>query len=168
MPPFVATAPGAGPRHFKFSPDGRRGYAINELANTIAAYDYDAARGALTPVKIAPTLPADFTAANTTAEIRVHPNGRFIYGSNRGHDSIAVFALDPAGGVSGHQPIAIVPTGGKSPRNFALSPNGRWLVCGHQDTPLLTVFRIDPTTGRLSRTPHTADVSSCVCVLFCD
>ena len=168
VPPFVATAPGAGPRHFKFSPDGRRGYAINELANTIAAYDYDAARGALTPVKIAPTLPADFTAANTTAEIRVHPNGRFIYGSNRGHDSIAVFALDPAGGVSGDQPIEIVPTGGKNPRNFALSPNGRWLVCGHQDTPLLTVFRVDPITGRLSRTPHTADVSSCVCVLFCD
>lgn len=167
-PPFVAAAAGAGPRHFKFSPDGRRGYVINELANTIASYDYDAARGALTPTKVVPTLPAGFTSPNTTAEIRVHPNGRFLYGSNRGHDSIAVLALDAATGRPGDAPVEIVPTGGKNPRNFALSPDGRWLVCGHQDTPLLTVFRVDPTTGRLSRTAHTAAVPSCVCVLFVD
>lgn len=167
-PPFVATLPGAGPRHFKFSPDGRRGYVINELANTIAAYDYDAPRGALTPANVVPTLPPDFTGSNTTAEIRVHPNGRFVYGSNRGHDSIAVFALDPATGRPGATPVEIIPTGGKNPRNFALSQDGRWLVCGHQDTPLLTVFRVDSATGRLSRTPHTAEVASCVCVLFVD
>jgi len=167
-PPFVATAPGAGPRHFKFSPDGRHGYAINELANTIAAYAYDARRGTLTATKVVPTLPPDFSAPNTTAEIRVHPNGRFLYGSNRGHDSIAVFALDPATGLPGDTPVELVPTGGKNPRNFALSPDGRWLVCGHQDTPLLTVFRVDASTGRLTRTPHTATVPSCVCVLFVD
>lgn len=167
-PPFVATDPGAGPRHFKFGADGRHAYAINELGNTIVAYDYDVARGALTPRQTVSTLPADFRGANATAEIRVHPNGRFVYGSNRGHDSIAVFAVDAASGRLGATPIEIVPTGGKTPRNFALSPDGKWLVCAHQDTPLLTVFRVDARTGRLARTPHTAEVPACVCVLFRD
>lgn len=165
-PPFVATAPGAGPRHFKFSPDGEHAYAINELANTIAAYDYDATRGALTARQVVSTLPADFKGANTTAEVRVHPNGKFVYGSNRGHDSIAVFAVDAATGKISL--VEIVASGGKTPRNFALSPDGRWLVCGHQDTPLITVFRVDPATGRLTRTEHTAPVPACVCVLFYD
>jgi 6-phosphogluconolactonase len=165
-PPFVATAPAAGPRHFKFSVDGRHAYAINELASTLAAYDYDAARGALTPRQSISTLPADFKGANTTAEVRVHPNGKFLYGSNRGHDSIAVFAID---GTTGRlSPIETVASGGKTPRNFALSPDGRWLVCGHQDTPVITVFRVDAATGRLTRTEHTAAVPVCVCVLFYD
>lgn len=163
-PAFVAAEPGAGPRHFKFGIDGRHAYAINELANTLAVYDYDAARGALTARQTVPTLPADFTGASTTAEVRVHPTGRFVYGSNRGHDSIAVFAVDPATGRLAV--VEITPTGGRTPRNFALSPDGKWLVCGHQDTPLLTVFHVDPTTGRLRRTDHTAPVPSCVCVLF--
>jgi 6-phosphogluconolactonase len=166
VPPYVATEPGAGPRHFKFGHDGRHAYAINELNNTIAVYDYDSASGALHPRQIVSTLPPDYTLPNTTAEIRVHPNGRFVYGSNRGHDSIAVFAVDPTNGRLGERPIEIVPSGARTPRNFALSPDGRWLVCAHQDTELLTVFRVDPVTGRLSRTPHTAAVSSCVCVLF--
>jgi 6-phosphogluconolactonase len=167
-PPFILAAAGAGPRHFKFGASGRHAYAINELNNTIVAYDYDAARGALTPKQVVPTLPPDFTGANTTAEIRVHPNGKFVYGSNRGHDSIAVFAVDPVTGSLSAQPLEIMATGGKNPRNFALSSDGKWLVCAHQDTALLTVFRIDSATGRLTRTPHTAEVSSCVCVLFCD
>jgi len=164
-PPFVATAPGAGPRHFKFSPDAAHAYAINELANTIVAYDYDATRGALTPRQTVSSLPPDFTGENTTAEIRVHPNGRYLYGSNRGHDSIAVYGIAATGELSLSE---IVPSGGRTPRNFALSPNGRWLVCGHQDTPLITVFRVDPATGRLARTPHTAPIGACVCVLFYD
>jgi 6-phosphogluconolactonase len=167
-PPFVVTEPGAGPRHFKFGADGKHAYAINELANTIAAYDFEAATGTLTPRQVVPTLPPEFKGANTTAEIRVHPNGRFVYGSNRGHDSIAVFSVDPATGRLSAMPVEIVPTGGKNPRNFALSPDGRWLVCAHQDTPLLTVFAVDGTSGRLTRTPHTAEVAACVCVLFCD
>ncbi len=165
-PPFVATAPGAGPRHFKFGRDPRHAYAINELASTITAYAYDPRNGGLAARQTLTTLPADFTGPNTTAEIRVHPNGRFVNGSNRGHDSLAVFAVDAATGDLA--PIAIVPSGGRNPRNFALSPDGKWLVCAHQDTPLLTVFQVDPTTGRLARTPHTANVPSCVCVLFCD
>jgi 6-phosphogluconolactonase len=165
-PPFVVTAPGAGPRHFKFGRDGRHAYAINELANTIAVYDYDAAHGALTPRQIVPTLPADFTAPSTTAEVRVHPNGKFLYGSNRGHDSIAVFAIDPAHGTL--TPVEIVATGGKTPRNFALSPDGQWLVCGHQDTADIAVFRVDPTTGRLTRSEHSGAGPSSVCILFCN
>ena len=165
-PPFVATAPGAGPRHFKFGADGRHAYAINEMGGTIAVYEYAAATGALTPRQIVSTLPVGFTGENTTAEIRVHPNGRFLYGSNRGHDSLAVFAIAPATGLL--TPVEIVPSGGKAPRNFALSPNGAWLVCAHQDSGNLTVFRVDAATGRLSRTNGEAIVPMCVCVLFYD
>jgi 6-phosphogluconolactonase len=166
--PFVAATPGAGPRHFKFGADGRHAYAINELANTITAYDYDAARGALIARQTVSTLPAGYTAPTTTAEVRVHPNGKFLYGSNRGHDSIAVFAIDAATGLLSPAPIEIVATGGRNPRNFALSPDGRWLVCGHQDTELVTVFHVDAASGRLARTPHSAAVPSVVCVVFCD
>lgn len=163
-PPSIATAPGSGPRHSKFSADGRWVYVINELDNTVDTFAYDAARGALTLQQTVPTLPADFNGNNTTAEIRLHPNGRFLYGSNRGHDSIAVFAIDPALGTLTR--LEIVPSGGRNPRNFALSPDGRWLVCGHQDTPLVTVFHVDPDTGRLTRTGHSAPIPSAVCVLF--
>lgn len=163
-PPSVATDPGAGPRHFKFGAGGRHGYAINELGNTITAYAYDAAHGALTPIQSVSTLPAGFAGLNTTAEVRVHPNGNFLYGSNRGHDSIAAFGIERGSGRLSL--IEIVPSGGTTPRNFALSPDGNWLVCGHQDSELLTVFSVDPATGRLTRTPHTAAVSMCVCVLF--
>jgi len=165
-PPFVATAPGAGPRHFKFGSDGRHAYAINEMGNTVAAYDYDAARGALTPRQTVTTLPADFKGENTTAEVRVHPIGKFLYGSNRGHDSLAVFAIDAATGLL--TPVEIVSSGGKTPRNFALSPDGAWLVCAHQDSDNLTVFRVDPATGRLSRVASEARVPMAVCVLFYD
>jgi 6-phosphogluconolactonase len=167
-PPFVTTAPGAGPRHFKFSNNGRHGYAINELGNTIAVYDYNAATGALTPIQTVPTLPPDFTAPNTTAEIRIHPNGKFLYGSNRGHDSLAVYTIDPANGHLSAQPIQLISSGGKLPRNYALSSNGKWLVCGHQDTDLVTVFRVDSATGRLTRNENSANVPMCVCVLFFD
>ena len=163
-PPFVATDPGAGPRHFKFDTAGRHAYVINELGNTVTAYDYAAASGTLTPIQTVPTLPADFAGANTTAEVRLHPNGKFLYGSNRGHDSLAVYSIDPASGRLSF--VDRTPSGGKTPRNFALSPDGRWLVCAHQDTEVLTVFRVDPLTGRLAPTPHTAKVPMCVCVVF--
>lgn len=169
-PPAVATEPAAGPRHFKFHPSGRYAYCINELANSLTAYAYTPATGALSPLQTVPTLPPDYPdaerAKNTTAEIRLHSNGRFAYGSNRGHDSIAVFALDPATGLLSVAPIQIIATGGKNPRNFALSPDARWLVCGHQDTDLVTVFAVDPATGLLTATPHHARIPSVVCVLF--
>ncbi len=163
-PPFLGTTPGSGPRHFKFGRDGHHAYAINELANTITAYDYDAVHGALTARQTVSTLPASLSEPTTTAEVRVHPNGKFLYGSNRGHDSIAVFAIHPGDGKL--TPIEIVPTGGKNPRNFALSPDGKWLLCGHQDTAFLSVFRVDPASGRLTRSEHSAAAPSSVCILF--
>lgn len=164
-PPFVTTEPGQGPRHFKFAADGRHAFGINEIGNTITAYDYEPTRGALTARQTVTTLPADFKGSNTTAEVRVHPNGKFVYGSNRGHDSIAVFSTDASGRLT---PVEIVASGGKVPRNFELSPNGKWLVCAHQDSNNITVFRVDPDTGRLTRTEHTATVPMSVCVLFYD
>lgn len=165
-PPFVATPAGAGPRHFKFGADGRHAYAINELDNTVVVYDYDAGRGALTQRQSVTTLPPAFTGSNSTAEIRVHPNGKFVYGSNRGHDSIAIFAVNPGDGRLAS--VEITATGGKVPRNFALSPNGKWLVCAHQDSGNLTVFRVDPATGHLTSAGNTVDVPMTVCVLFYD
>jgi 6-phosphogluconolactonase len=162
-PPFVAAMPTSGPRHFKFGADGRHAYNLTEMGATVVAYDYAAATGALTPIQTIGTLPPSYEA-RWAAEIRIHPNGKFLYASNRGHDSLAVFAIDPASGKL--TLIEIVPSGGKVPRNFSLSPDGKWLVCGHQDSENLTVFRVDATTGRLTRAPSEASVSMCVCVLF--
>lgn len=165
-PPYIETSAGAGPRHFKFGHGGRQAYVINELNSTITVFDYDPLRGSLSSKQNISTLPADFKGANATAEIRVHPNGKFVYGSNRGDDSIAAFSVNAQTGEL--TLVEIVQTGGKNPRNFALSPDGKWLVCGHQDSPILTVFRVDGTTGRLTRGASTANVPACVCVLFFD
>ncbi|MBP6506080.1 MAG: lactonase family protein [Opitutaceae bacterium] len=162
--PFVASAPGAGPRHAAFSPDGRHVFVINELGSTLVSYRYDAATGALTPLDTQSTLPADFQGESSTAEVRVHPNGRFVYGSNRGHDSIAVFACDAATGRL--TLVEHVPTGGKNPRNFTLSPDGAWLVAANQNSDSLRVFRVDAQTGRLQAVAGSATVPMPVCVLF--
>ena len=165
-PPFLSTAPGAGPRHFAFGRSGAHGYAINELANTIVSHAYDRESGSLTPIQTVSTLPAGFAGESIAAEIRLHPNGRFLYASNRGHDSIAVFSVDPeAGTLSG---VEVTPAGGRAPRNFALSPDGRWLVCAHQDSDSLCVFMVDGATGRLARVGGTVTVPMPVCVQFFD
>ena len=163
-PAFTPVAPGAGPRHTKFSPDGKSFYILDELDNTVTACRYDAIRGIVEPFQRVATLPDGFTGKSTSSEIRVHPNGRFVYSANRGHDSIAVFARDAA--TSALVRVETVPTGGQQPRNFALSPDGVWLLCANQATNNLTVFRVDARTGRLSPMPHTASVSKAVCVLF--
>ncbi len=160
----IAAVPGAGPRHAVFGADERGLHVVNELDNTITSHAYTAATGALTKLGTVPTLPAGFTGASTAAEIRLHPSGRFVYASNRGHDSLAVFETTAPDGAL--RPIQTVPSGGRTPRNFALSPDGRWLVCGHQDTPLLTVFEVDGRTGLLTRSPHAAEVPVCICVAF--
>lgn len=163
-PPFFSVAPGAGPRHSKFSSDSRSFYVLDELDGTVTACRYDDARGVAEPFQRVSTLPDDFTGRNTTSEIRMHPNGRFAYTANRGHDSLAVFARDPDTGALSR--VEIVPTGGRNPRNFALTPDGAWLLCAHQDSNNLTVFRVDAATGRLAATAATAEVSTAVCVLF--
>lgn len=163
-PPSVSLEAGSGPRHLAQSPDGRRAYVINELANTLTTFSLDVQTGALKALQTLPTLPPDFTGKNTTAEVLVHPSGRFVYGSNRGHDSIAVFKADPATGVL--TAVEHVPTQGRNPRNFTLDPTGRWLIAANQDGDSLVVFAIDATTGRLTPTGQTVKLGAPVCVRF--
>ena len=159
-----ATPPGDGPRHSKFSADGRFFYVINELAGSVAVYSCESKTGALTHRQSVSTLPVNFTGQNTTAEIRIHPNGHFLYGSNRGHDSLAVYARNQDDGTL--KLIEIVPSGGGHPRNFNLTPDGAWLVCANRDSDNLVVYKVDATTGRLTATGHSATVPRAVCVLF--
>lgn len=148
-PPSAATAPGAGPRHFAFHPSGRYAYVINELDSTVTAFSYDPEGGVLRVIQEIPTLPDGFSGENYPAEVVVHPNGRFLYGSNRGHDSLALFRIDEGTGkltAIGHQP-----TGGKNPRNFALDPSGGWMFVGNQNTENVLLFRVDPERGTLTQ-----------------
>jgi 6-phosphogluconolactonase len=163
-PSYAVVPPGSGPRHSKFSADGRFYYVANEMGGTVCVYGSDPEQGGLKLLQTAPTLPADFTALNTVAEVRVSPDQKHVYVSNRGHDSIAVFARDPEQGTLTR--IEIVPCGGKHPRNFALSPDGRWLLCANRDTDNVVVFRVDPASGRLTLTGAQAKVGHPVCVLF--
>jgi 6-phosphogluconolactonase len=161
-PPAASVAPGAGPRHFAFHPDGRKAYVINELNSTITSFDYDPKRGALTGRQTVSTLPKGGFKGNSTADIHVHPSGKFLYGSNRGHDSIAVFAIDPkTGGLTpaGHQREYI-----KTPRNFGIDPSGTYLIVANQDANTLAVFRIDPATGALAPTRNVVAVPRPVCI----
>ena len=163
-PPFTAVKPGSGPRHFAFHPTGKFAYVINELASTVTAFAYDAARGALSEVQTIGTLPAGFTGTNSTAEVQVYPSGKFVYGSNRGHDSIAVFKVNGKKGTL--TLLEQTPTQGKIPRNFGIDPTGRWLLAANQDTDNVVVFRIDAKTGRLSPTGQVLEVGAPVCVKF--
>src|SRR5690606_12550926 len=163
-PPGAPVTPGSGPRHLAFHPSGRTAYVINELANTITVFDWDAEAGTLTARQTLPTLPEDFTGTSYTAEVQVHPSGRFVYGSNRGHDSIAIFAVDSGTGTL--TPVGYESTDGARPRHFGIDPAGRFLIAANQDTGTLVVFRIDQESGRLTRTGVTAKVPSPVCVRF--
>lgn len=165
-PLSTAINPGSGPRHTKFSRDGKFFYVLNEIDGSITACTYDSATGVTRPFQQITTLPPDFQVkdADRAAEIRVHPNGKFLYASNRGHDSLAIFAIDANTGTL--TLVEITPCGGKAPRNFALAPDGAWLVCAHQDANTLCSFSVDATTGRLTRVPGTISVPSPVCVLF--
>lgn len=163
-PPHVETAPGAGPRHFTFHPSGDYAYVINELDNTITAFNYDADTGALDPIHSVPTLPDDFDEENTTAEIKAHPSGRFVYGSNRGHHSIAAFSVDEDTGEL--TPIGHTSTRGETPRNFNIDPSGQFLLAANQDTDNIAVFRIDQETGELEFTGSEVEISAPVCVVF--
>ena len=162
-PAFVALEPGAGPRHFAFHPDGAAAYVINELDSTLTTMDYDPKAGALKPRQTVSTLPMP-VKGNSTAEVVVHPSGRFVYGSNRGHDSIAVFAVDPKTHElrpAGHQRQHI-----KTPRNFAIDPTGTYLLVGNQGANTIAVFRIDPQTGALTSVGDPVAVPSPVCIRF--
>jgi 6-phosphogluconolactonase len=158
----LATAPGAGPRHLAFSPDEKNAYVINELDNTVLATSYDA--GKFTPLGTVATLPSDFTGGSTTAEVEVHPNGKFVYGSNRGHDSIAVYRRDEKTGDLKF--LQHAPCGGKTPRHFKIDPSGKWLLCAHQDSNTISVLSLDPATGLLGEPANTVSAPSAICLLF--
>ena len=159
----MALPPGSGPRHLAFSPDGKFVFVINELLSTLASFSWDAAKGTLTAVDSQPTLPKDFSGSSTTAEVRVHPNGRFVYGSNRGHDSIAVFAVDEAGKL---RLVEHVATGGRTPRNFNFDPTGKFLWVANQGSDSVVLFRVDAATGKLATTGQSLSVGSPVCIRF--
>jgi 6-phosphogluconolactonase len=163
-PPAVSVAEKSGPRHFAFHPNGRFAYVINETASTVTAFTCDAGRGVLAERQAISTLPDGFTGKSDTAEVQVHPSGKFLYGSNRGHDSIVVFALDAQTGrltLVEHQP-----TQGRTPRNFAIDPTGAYLLAANQRSDSVVVFRVDPRTGRLTPTGTKAEVPSPVCLTF--
>ena len=159
-------APGSGPRHLAFHPDSQRAYVINELSNTITAFDYDADAGTLATIQIISTLPDGYAEVSHTADIHVHPNGRFLYGSNRGHDSIAVYAIDQDNGQLAL--VEIVPTGGANPRNFGLDPTGTYLVAGNHSTNDIFTFRIDPRhrQAHAHRTTRPKSSRPCATSLF--
>ena len=163
-PPFAMLKPGAGPRHFSFAPNGKFAYVINELSCTVTAFCYDAAVGALTEIQTVSTLPSDFKGENTCAEVRVHPGGQFLYGSNRGHDSIAVYRIDPEQGTLTfveHETADI-----KRPRNFNIDPTGGFCLVANLDADSVGVFRIDRQTGALTATGRKVTVGQPCCVRF--
>jgi 6-phosphogluconolactonase len=163
-PPSAKLHPGLGPRHFAFHPSGRFVYVISEMGSAVTAFSYSAAGGVLKELQTVPTLPKDFKGESDCAEIEVHRSGKFLYGSNRGHDSIAVFAIDARKGML--TPVEHVSTQGKTPRNFAIDPTGSYLFAANQDSDSVVVFRIDPKTGRLTPTGQVLKVPAPVCVTF--
>ena len=163
-PPFVKAAPGSGPRHVVFHPNGRWVYLITEMGSTIMLFDWDTRRGALSEVQTVSTLPKDFQGTSVCAEVQVHPSGRFVYASNRGRDSIAVFSVD---GQTGRlTPIQDVPSGGKTPRNFEMDPTAHWLLVTNHGSNTAMVFRIDQQTGKLTPVGQPLDVPSPFCPRF--
>jgi 6-phosphogluconolactonase len=160
--PWVQVKAGAGPRHFTFHPSGKYAYVMNELDATITSFHCDSANGTLKEAQTVRTLPEGFSESNTTADIHVSPFGRFLYGSNRGHNSIVVFEID--GKTGKLRFLEHASTGGRTPRNFAIDPTGRFLLAANQDSDTIVTLRLDPVTGRLKRTGHITGVPSPVCL----
>jgi 6-phosphogluconolactonase len=161
-PAFVTTKPGAGPRHIAFHPNRRWAYVSDEMGCTITGYSYDAAAGALREIQSESTLPKDFTGQNTDAEVAVHPSGRFVFCSNRGDDSIAVFGCDAETGRLTF--VERDSTGGKTPRQFEIDPTGAYLLVGNQDSNTVVVFRIDKATGHLRRAGDAIHTDNPMCI----
>lgn len=166
-PPFTAVAPGSGPRHFAFHPSGKFAYVINEITLTMTAFSYDAAKGALTELHTVSTLPAaDGPGPKpgwSTAEVVAHPGGKFLYGSNRGHDTIAVFSVATDGKIT---LVQNAPAEVKTPRNFNLDPTGKWLFTEGQGSDTIALFKVDQATGKLTATGTKLEVGSPVCMKF--
>ena len=163
-PPATRVAPGGGPRHFAFHPSGRFAYVNNEITSSVTAFAYNADRGVLTELQTLSTLPDGFDGNNSTAEVQVHPSGRFLYCSNRGHNSLAIFTIYRQTGRLTH--VGNESTGGRTPRNFGIDPTGRYILAANQASDSVVVFRVNNETGQLTPTGHTIDVPTPVCVKF--
>ncbi len=171
-PPFVTAEPGSGPRHFVFDSAGRFGYSLKEMSGVVTVLAWDPANGTLTPVQDANTLAPDFVGSNDSAEIAIHPNGKFLYESNRrfrganlfGPDTIGVFSIDPVKGTLSE--VEQVPPGGSMPRNFAIDPTGSYLFSANELSGNVLVFRVDSNTGRLTPTDTNLKIDVPVCVVF--
>jgi 6-phosphogluconolactonase len=163
-PPYATVLPGSGPRHIAFDPHGKFAYVINEMKSTVTAMKWDPKAGTMQEIETVSTVPSDNTVENSTAEVFIHPNGKFLYGSNRGHNSIAIFSVDQATGkvkLIGNQS-----TQGKTPRSFNLDPTGEFLLAANQDTDTVFVYRVNPTTGILTSTGHSVHISMPVCIVY--
>ena len=156
------TKPGAGPRHFAFHPKGKFAFLINELDMTISSLEFDEKSGTLKEIQSVPTLPESFKGSNTCADLHVSPNGKFLYGTNRGHDSLVVYKIDEKTGKLEYVEHTL--TGGKTPRNFTIAPNGKFLLAANQNSDSIIVFKIDEKSGKLTKTENKATVSMPVCL----
>jgi 6-phosphogluconolactonase len=163
-PPYTAVKPGAGPRHLVFRPDARFAYAINERSSTIVVFAHDAGAGALTEVQTVSTVPPYFDGPNSAAEVSVHPSGKFLYASNRGHNSVVLFAIDPAQGTLTY--VEEQGTGGKKPRHFGIEPSAKHMAIANQDSDTVLACRIDAGNGRLKPSGIFASVAAPACVKF--
>jgi 6-phosphogluconolactonase len=161
--PFVKVEAGSGPRHFALHPKANFAYGLNEMKSSVTAFSYDPKRGALKEIQTVSTLPTDFKGEDNSAEIEVDSKGRFLYASNRGHDSIGVFSIAKDGKLT---LLENVPTKGKAPRNFKIDPTGSFLLAANQNTSNIVVFRIDPKSGRLTDTGKSIDAPFPVCIQF--
>ncbi|AQS55009.1 lactonase family protein [Novibacillus thermophilus] len=155
---------GSGPRHFVFHPFRKYAYVMNELTSTITAFTYNAEQGSLGKIQTVSALPDSFTGESYGADIHVAPNGKFLYASNRGHDSIAVFKIDEESGVLTN--VEYTPTNGRTPRNFAIAPDGNFLLVANQDSDSIVSFKIDQHTGRLKQTDNVIQITKPVCIKF--
>jgi 6-phosphogluconolactonase len=163
-PPFAAIKPGSGPRHMVFRPDHRFAYVTNELNSTITAFAYDAKAGVLREIQSVSTLPEHFEGANTTAEIDVHPSGKWLYVSNRGHNSVATFTIDRSKGTLAW--VEEQMTGGSTPRHFGIDASGRYMAIGNQNSDTILMARIDAGNGRLKPSGVFANAPTPVCMKF--
>ena len=163
-PPYAKVDPGAGPRHLTFAPDGRFAYVVDEMGSTVTAFNYEAGLGALTELQVVSTLSDEFTGINNAAEIQTDPAGHYLYASNRGNDSIAVFSIEKNSGKLVR--IQIAPTQGRTPRNFTIDPTGKYLLAANQDTDNIIVFRMNHRSGKLTPAGKMLAAPSPVCLTF--
>lgn len=162
-PPYAKTPAGAGPRHLTFHPNGKQLYVINELLNSVTVFDLNADSGALTEIQTISTLPADFTGTSYCADLKITPNGKFLYGTNRGHDSIAAYSIATDGKLT---LIGIEPSLGKGPQNLAITPGGEWLICANMPGKNVAVFAIDGQTGKLKSAGAPVEMASPSCIML--